>query len=90
MVMSSRAPWHPPNAGPKQATVVAMGETPIKGQMVYQNLLADLYVEGDLTIGMGLLIEALQTHAASSQVEIQERKKRWEAEARSCRFNGPS
>ncbi|PON10731.1 hypothetical protein C2W62_48540, partial [Candidatus Entotheonella serta] len=50
LVMGARAPWYPPPAGPVDATVVALGENPIKGQMVHQNLLADLYVEGDLTI----------------------------------------
>ena len=80
MVINSRAPWYPPNAGPQHATVVVMGETPIKGDMVYQNLMADLYVEGDLTLGLGLLIEALQPQATASQSEIQERKKHWETE----------
>ncbi len=80
MVISSRAPWYPPNAGPKDATVVVMGENPIKGEMVYQNLMADLYVEGDLTLGLGLLIEAMQPHATESQAEIQERRKHWETE----------
>ncbi len=80
LVISSRAPWYPPNAGPKHATVVVMGETTIKGEMVYQNLMADLYVEGNLTLGLGLLVEALQLHAAASQSEIQERRKHWETE----------
>ncbi len=80
LVISSRAPWYPPNAGPKHATVVVMGETTIKGEMVYQNLMADLYVEGNLTLGLGLLVEALQLHAAASQAEIQERRKHWETE----------
>ena len=80
MVISSRAPWYPPNAGPKDATVVVMGENPIKGEMVYQNLMADLYVEGDLALGLGLLIEAMQPHATASQAEIQQRSKHWETE----------
>ena len=84
LVLGSRAPWYPPSAGPDQATVVAMGETPIKGQMVYQNLLADHYVEGDLTIGLELLIEGLRSNDAvkSEAVEtaIRERQQRWEAE----------
>ena len=33
--------------------------------MAYQNLLADLYVEGDLTIGLELLVEALQSDGAA-------------------------
>ncbi len=80
LVLGSRAPWYPPNAGPDKATVVAMGETPIKGHMVYQNLLADLYVEGDLTIGLGLLIEGLRSNGAVKSEAVKERGQRWEAE----------
>ena len=57
---------------------------PIKGQMVYQNLLADLYVEGDLTLGIGLLIEGLRSHDAvqseAIKAAVRERGQRWEAE----------
>ena len=84
LVLGARAPWYPPSAGPDKATVVAMGETPIKGQMVYQNLLADLYVEGDLTIGLGLLIEGLRSSGAvkseTVKAAIKERRQRWETE----------
>jgi acetolactate synthase-1/2/3 large subunit len=80
LVLGSRAPWYPPSAGPVNATVVAMGETPIKGQMAYQNLLADLYVEGDLTIGLSLLLEALQDSARGNAARIEERRARWSAE----------
>ena len=48
LLLGSRSPWYPPNAGPANATVVALGENPLKGQMAYQNLLADMYVEGDM------------------------------------------
>ena len=46
-----------------------MGENPIKGQMVYQNLLADMYVEGDLSIALGLLVDALQAKAPDRQAK---------------------
>ena len=80
LIVGSRAPWYPPSAGPANATVVAMGETPLKGQMAYQNLLADLYVEGDLTIGLGLLVQALQSNGAGGPGKIGERRKRWQTE----------
>ena len=64
ILAGSRAPWYPPQAGPQRATVVAMGETPIKDYMVYQNLFADRYVEGDLTLCLGLLADALRPEAA--------------------------
>ena len=80
LVAGSKSPWYPPSAGPANATVVVMGDNPIKGQMVYQNLLADMYVEGDLTIGLGLLIDALQASGAGSHSKVDERRTRWEAE----------
>ena len=80
ILAGSRAPWYPPQAGPKNATVVAMGETTVKEYMVYQNLFADRYVEGDLTIGLGLLVEALQPAAASRRDEIEARRQRWAEE----------
>ena len=80
LIVGSRAPWYPPNAGPANATVVAMGETPLKGQMAYQNLLADLYVEGDLTISLGLLVEELKSSGASGGGKVKDRRVRWEAE----------
>ena len=80
LIVGSRAPWYPPSAGPANATVVAMGETPLKGQIAYQNLLADVYVEGDLTIALGLLVEALQSDGAVDTGKIEERRQRWEAE----------
>lgn len=80
LIVGARAPWYPPNAGPANATVVAMGETPLKGHMVYQNLQADLYVEGDLTIGLGLLVEALQSDGALDSGKITDRRAHWETE----------
>jgi len=80
LILGSRAPWYPPSAGPANATVIAMGESPLKGQMAYQNLLADLYVEGDLTIALELLVEALKSNGAGGEGKINDRRARWEAE----------
>jgi acetolactate synthase-1/2/3 large subunit len=80
LVMGARAPWYPPPAGPVDATVVAIGENPIKGQMVHQNLLADAYVEGDLTITLRLLGEALRGSGAGDARKVKERREFWEAE----------
>ncbi len=83
LLLGSRSPWYPPNTGPANATVVALGENPLKGQMAYQNLLADMYVEGDLTITLQLLTEALTTSGAAAgahAAKIAERRQRWAAE----------
>ena len=80
ILAASRAPWYPPQAGPQHATVVAMGETTVKDYMVYQNLFADRYVEGDITLGLGLLVEALQPMADGRRDEIETRRQHWAAE----------
>ena len=83
LLLGSRSPWYPPNAGPASATVVALGENPLKGQMAYQNLLADMYVEGDMTITLQLLAEALEANGAatgSNAAKVAERREYWKAE----------
>ena len=80
ILAGSRAPWYPPQAGPQNATVVAMGETVIKEYMVYQNLFADRYVEGDLAAGLGLLVDALRPAAPRHASAIDARRTHWTAE----------
>ena len=83
LLLGARSPWYPPNAGPANATVVALGENPLKGQMVYQNLLADMYVEGDMTITLQLLTDALEASGAargSNAARIAERREKWTVE----------
>ena len=80
ILAGSRAPWYPPQAGPQNATVVVMGETPVKDYMVYQNLFADRYVEGDLTVGLGLLVDALRPEAGKQKPTIDARRQRWAEE----------
>ena len=83
LLLGTRSPWYPPNAGPANATVVALGENPLKGQMVYQNLLADMYVEGDMTLTLRLLTEALESGGANQgahAAKIEERRQQWTAE----------
>ena len=83
LLLGSRSPWYPPNAGPANATVIALGDNPLKGQMAYQNLLADGYVEGDLTLTLQLLTAALESSGAAAgrnAAKIAERRDYWTAE----------
>ena len=83
LLLGSRSPWYPPNAGPANAAVIALGDNPLKGQMAYQNLLADGYVEGDLTLTLQLLTAALESSGAaagSNAAKIAERRDYWTAE----------
>lgn len=89
LLVKSRAPWYPPKNRPQNATVVAIAENPLKGQYPYQNLQADLYLEGDVTASLKLLIAALKAGGASaaSHADRRERVKadhdKWAARMRS-------
>ena len=73
LVVGSRSPWYPPSAGPTNAQVIAIDENPIKGQMVYQNLMADMYIEGDLTTTLALLNTELKNNIQQESSAIKER-----------------
>ena len=46
LLVESRAPWYPPSNAPRHAEIVAIGESPLKGHMVYQVMNAGHYLEG--------------------------------------------
>jgi acetolactate synthase-1/2/3 large subunit len=59
--VSSRAPWYPPGNRPPKATIVSIDEDPLRSYMVYQNLQADVYLEGDLAATLRALDAAVQS-----------------------------
>ena len=66
LVVGNRAPWYPPSAGPANATVVIIDENPLKEYMVYQDLGADHYLEGDLPLTLELLAAAVKASGAQA------------------------
>ena len=66
LVVGNRAPWYPASAGPANATVVIIDENPLKDYMVYQDLGADHYLEGDLPLMLQLLTEAVGSNGAKA------------------------
>ncbi|MBT98534.1 MAG: thiamine pyrophosphate-binding protein [Dehalococcoidia bacterium] len=60
LVVGARAPWYPASNSPANSTVVVIDENPIKEFMVYQDLGADHYLEGDLAASLELLAEAIK------------------------------
>ena len=53
---------------------------PSKNTWCTRTCFADRYVEGDLTLGLGLLAEALRPEAAKQQGQIEDRRQRWSEE----------
>jgi acetolactate synthase-1/2/3 large subunit len=80
LVVCSSVPWYPPSAGPSQGTVVVIDENPLKGHMTYQNLRADIYLEGDVSVTLRLLAEAVCAMNISSRQDVKARRERWEAQ----------
>ena len=58
LLVRSRIPWYPPSRSPRNATIVAINETPLKTFMVYQNLQADHYLEGSVEASLTMLAQA--------------------------------
>ncbi len=58
LLVGGKAPWFPAHKRPGKGKIVAIGENPLKHHLAYQNLHADLYLEGDMTSAMTLLAGA--------------------------------
>jgi acetolactate synthase I/II/III large subunit len=59
LLVGGRAPWYPPHRRPTAGTIVAIHDNPHKTHMVYQNLHADHYLEGDMATSLSLLAASL-------------------------------
>ena len=59
LLVGSQTPWYPPGRGPSKASVVVVDEHPIKEQLVYQDLHAEYYLEGNIAASLRLLAEAV-------------------------------
>ena len=78
LTVRNRVPWYPPNSGPRNATIVAIDENPFSGPMVYQNIQADMFLEGDAVFTLEQLCEAVRA-AKVDPDRIAQRRARWEA-----------
>lgn len=76
LLLRVRAPWNPPSKRPAKARIVAIDETPFRPDMVYQNLQADDYLEGDCTATLGLLVEAVRATKLNASL-IKKRATKW-------------
>ncbi|MGH7088030.1 MAG: thiamine pyrophosphate-binding protein [Stellaceae bacterium] len=79
LLVCCRAPWYPPSKKPTSGTIVAIDENPLKGSMVYQALMADEYLEGEVATSLKLLAEAARAAGVTPQ-KTAERRERWKRE----------
>ncbi|MBV8753925.1 MAG: hypothetical protein JO328_13775 [Hyphomicrobiales bacterium] len=61
LLVGGRAPWYPPRRRPTRGKIVAIGENPHKGDMIYQSMHADVYLEGDAAQSIKLLTTAMKS-----------------------------
>ena len=71
LLVGGRAPWYPPHTKPTKGKIVAINENQFKGHMIYQNLHADAYLEGDIAAALQAL--------SASRARGQGRRRRGEA-----------
>jgi acetolactate synthase-1/2/3 large subunit len=79
LLVDCKAPWYPPSHKPTTGTIVALGNNPLKGTMVYQSLQADHYLEGDVALSLRLLLAAAQANGIDA-ARYAERRARWRRE----------
>ena len=77
LIVGCRTPWYPATAAPNQGSIVVIDENPIKEQLVYQALKADLYLEGDIAWTLGALSDAVDAGGAASDPVVEDRRKQW-------------
>jgi acetolactate synthase-1/2/3 large subunit len=75
LVVRSRVPWYPPNQRPPNATIVLIDDNPYRPHMVYQNLHADMILEGDVAYSLAALAEAVRA-ARVDPARVAERQAR--------------
>ncbi len=76
LLVGGRAPWYPAHRRPTSGKIVQIHENPHKGHMIYQNLHADFYLEGDVATSLSQLAKSAKADAKL----IDERRKRWTKE----------
>jgi len=66
LLVDGKAPWYPARKRPGKGTIVSIGAYPIKEHLAYQNLHADLYLEGNSASTLEALVEACSLEALLS------------------------
>jgi acetolactate synthase I/II/III large subunit len=83
LLVGGRAPWYPARRRPTTGKIVAIHDNPLKGHMVYQNLHADLYLEGGIAESLKLLVAAVKSGKIDAEA-VKARRQRVAREHDSC------
>ena len=75
LLVGGKAPWYPASKRPGKGKIVSISEYPIKHHLAYQNLHADLYLEGNAASALSLLAQAAKPDAGV----VEARRAKWRA-----------
>jgi len=79
LLVGGRVPWYPPHARPTKGKIVAINDNQFKGHMIYQQLHADLYLEGDIAASLQGLAQAARAAKPNADA-IKKRREKWQGE----------
>jgi acetolactate synthase I/II/III large subunit len=75
LLVGGRVPWYPPHVRPTKGTIVAINENQFKNHMIYQQLHADHYLEGDIAASLQMLAEAARAAKPDAKAIVARRAK---------------
>ncbi|MAW55838.1 MAG: thiamine pyrophosphate-binding protein [Rhodospirillaceae bacterium] len=76
LLVESRAPWYPPSNVPKDTRIVSISNNSLKGNMVYQTMHAEDYLEGDSATTLRLLSAAIRRLSPDAKA-VKQRRAKW-------------
>ena len=79
LLVGGRAPWYPPHARPTKGKIVAIHDNQFKAHMIYQNLHADMYLDGDIAASLEMLTAAARASKIDAEA-VKKRREKWSKE----------
>jgi len=79
LLAGGRAPWYPPHVRPGNGKIVAINDNQFKTHMIYQNLHADVYLEGDIAASLQALTQAARAAKLDGDA-LKKRREKWTRE----------
>ena len=79
ILVGGRTPWYPPKRRPSPGKIIAIGDHPHKEWLIYQDLHADAYLEGDIAATLAALTAAIEGGVEAKTKET--RRAKWAGES---------
>ena len=76
LLVGGRAPWYPPHTKPTKGKIVSINENQFKGHMIYQQLHADAYLEGDIAAALQALTKSVRASKIDAEA-VKKRREHW-------------